>query len=154
MFPGILRKFSEKLLNAVSELGWAFQSAPSESPLNRGSSWTCHSASSSIEDSALDTELEERELRDGGFFFVSKRVETREELTRALRTFAPKLVISDYSLPNGLTALQISGNPSRGSLPLRLGDDRRRTGDRESQERRSGLFCFAARENRPTCARE
>lgn len=31
-----------------------------------------------IEDSALDTELEENELRNGGLSFISTRVETRE----------------------------------------------------------------------------
>ncbi len=62
-----------------------------------------------IEDTALDTELEERELRNGGLSIVSRRVETREALLRSLREFNPELVISDYSLPtmDGLVALKL-----------------------------------------------
>jgi len=61
-----------------------------------------------IEDSALDAELEENELRNGGLSIHSKRVETREDLVRTLRAFNPELVISDYSLPSmdGLTVLE------------------------------------------------
>jgi signal transduction histidine kinase len=61
-----------------------------------------------IEDSALDAELEESALRDGGLSIQARRVETGEDLIRALRAFDPELVISDYSLPtmDGLTALK------------------------------------------------
>ena len=61
-----------------------------------------------IEDSALDTELEARALRNGGLNIQTKRVETREDLVRTLKTLNPELVISDYSLPSmdGLTALK------------------------------------------------
>ena len=61
-----------------------------------------------IEDSALDAEIEESALRNGGLSILAKRVETGEELVRALRAFEPELVISDYSLPamDGLTALK------------------------------------------------
>jgi len=61
-----------------------------------------------IEDSAIDTELEERALRNGGLNIQTKPVETCEDLVRTLKTFNPELVISDYSLPrmDGLTALK------------------------------------------------
>jgi len=61
-----------------------------------------------IEDSALDAELEQSALRDGGMSIQARRVETEEDLVRALRAFDPELVISDYSLPtmDGLTALK------------------------------------------------
>ena len=52
-----------------------------------------------VEDSIEDAELEERELRKGGLDFVSKRVQTKDELAKALTEFKPDLVISDFSLP-------------------------------------------------------
>ncbi len=62
-----------------------------------------------IEDSAVDAELEERELRNGGLSVVCRRVETRDALLRALRDFDPELIISDYSLPtmDGMTTLKL-----------------------------------------------
>ena len=62
-----------------------------------------------VEDSQHDAELEEQELRRGGVVFVTRRVETRQDLERALSEFRPGLVISDYSLPDmdGLKVLQI-----------------------------------------------
>src|SRR5476649_2490675 len=63
-----------------------------------------------VEDSPHDAELEENELRKGGIVFTSQRVETRATLERALKEFAPDLIISDYALPNmnGLKALEIA----------------------------------------------
>jgi two-component system, cell cycle sensor histidine kinase and response regulator CckA len=52
-----------------------------------------------VEDSPEDAELEERDLRKGGLEFISKRVQTRDELAKALVEWKPDLVISDYSLP-------------------------------------------------------
>ncbi len=62
-----------------------------------------------VEDSREDAELEEHELRKGGLAFVSRRVDTRKDLERALTDFIPDLVISDYSLPDldGLMVLDI-----------------------------------------------
>ena len=62
-----------------------------------------------IEDCKEDAELEERELREQGLNIKSLRVETREDLLRALSEFMPAVVICDYSLPgmDGLTALHL-----------------------------------------------
>ncbi len=61
-----------------------------------------------VEDSREDAELEERNLRKGGLEFISKRVQTREDLARELVEWKPDLVISDYSLPgiDGMAVLQ------------------------------------------------
>lgn len=63
-----------------------------------------------LEDVPADAELMENELRKGGVKFASKRVMTREEFTSSLDSFAPDLILSDYSLPqfDGLSALEIA----------------------------------------------
>ena len=63
-----------------------------------------------VEDSPLDAELEELELRRSGLEFKCLRVWTRKDFIRAIEDFIPDLIISDYSLPDmdGLTTLQIA----------------------------------------------
>lgn len=63
-----------------------------------------------LEDVPADAELMENELRKGGLKFTSKRVMTREEFAGSLGSFAPDLILSDYSLPqfDGLSALEIA----------------------------------------------
>jgi diguanylate cyclase (GGDEF)-like protein/PAS domain S-box-containing protein len=63
-----------------------------------------------LEDTAIDAELCESELRAGGLEFTAVRVQTRRTFENALETFAPDLIISDFSLPgafDGLAALDI-----------------------------------------------
>jgi signal transduction histidine kinase len=62
-----------------------------------------------VEDSPEDVELESSQLRRSGFNVQSLRVETRDDLVRAMKDFRPELVISDYSLPtmDGLGALKV-----------------------------------------------
>ncbi len=64
-----------------------------------------------VEDQVTDAELTEKELKGAGFNFINCRVETRETFEAALDSFAPDLIISDFSLPgafDGLTALEIA----------------------------------------------
>jgi len=69
-----------------------------------------------VEDSPEDVELEERELRKSGLKFKSLRVETKDDLIRALAEFKPHVIISDYSLPHmdGLSALRIAREQAPG----------------------------------------
>lgn len=62
-----------------------------------------------LEDVLDDVGLIERTLRKQGIAFVSKRVDTEEDFTRALDTFKPEVILSDHALPqfNSLEALQI-----------------------------------------------
>ena len=52
-----------------------------------------------VEDSETDFQLEERQLRSDGIPFISRRVETCEDLLRELEQFNPDLLISDYQMP-------------------------------------------------------
>ena len=60
-----------------------------------------------LEDRAADAELVTRELRKAGFEFVAKTVATEKEFLAELRSYAPELILADYSLPgyDGLSAL-------------------------------------------------
>ncbi len=62
-----------------------------------------------VEDQEADAILIQRELRRQGLTFVARRVDRDEAMIRALREFAPDLVISDFVLPgfSGLEALAI-----------------------------------------------
>jgi serine phosphatase RsbU (regulator of sigma subunit) len=63
-----------------------------------------------LEDSDIDAELMIRELDKRGIFFVSHRVQTRAEFTRAIGEFQPELILADYKLPGftGGQALSIA----------------------------------------------
>ncbi len=63
-----------------------------------------------LEDSALDAELLEAELRLNGLDYKMTRVEEEEAFRRALKDFKPHAVFADYRLPsfNGGAALGIA----------------------------------------------
>jgi DNA-binding NarL/FixJ family response regulator len=62
-----------------------------------------------LEDSAADAELIAHELRRSGMTPVAERVETKEAFVRAVRDFAPDVVLSDHALADfdARAALQI-----------------------------------------------
>jgi PAS domain S-box-containing protein len=62
-----------------------------------------------VEDSTMDAELIERELRAGGITFQARRVKTEPAFRKALDEFAPDLLVTDYKLPafSGPRALEI-----------------------------------------------
>lgn len=63
-----------------------------------------------VEDSQADAELALRELKNGGIDCISRRVETRPEMIRELKIFAPDIILGDFTLPrfDGLSALAIA----------------------------------------------
>ncbi|MBM4331862.1 MAG: response regulator [Deltaproteobacteria bacterium] len=63
-----------------------------------------------LEDVSADAELMEREIRQAGFEFASRRVETKGTFLKELGDFAPDLILADYKLPSfdGLSALAIA----------------------------------------------
>jgi len=63
-----------------------------------------------LEDSPLDAELVEHELRRAGIAFDSRRVDTVDGFTSALERFRPHLVLSDNALPSfdALSALELT----------------------------------------------
>lgn len=65
-----------------------------------------------LEDSAVDAELVERELRNARMTFTIKRVETGGDFIEAIDGFKPDLILLDYKLPafdfDGLSALAIA----------------------------------------------
>ncbi len=52
-----------------------------------------------LEDNPVDAELIEYELKGAGLHFTARRVETKEDYTKALVEFSPDLILSDYDLP-------------------------------------------------------
>lgn len=62
-----------------------------------------------IEDSPADAGLIERQLIKGGFDFVIRIIETKEDFIHSLENFKPDLILSDHSLPqfNSMEALSI-----------------------------------------------
>jgi len=63
-----------------------------------------------LEDEARDALLAEHTLREGGFEFDFKRVETENEFLRELRRFEPSVILSDHGLPafDGFSALALA----------------------------------------------
>jgi signal transduction histidine kinase len=62
-----------------------------------------------VEDSLMDIELVQRELRRAGFDFTAAVVDTPEDFRREVRTQCPQVVLADYNLPqwSGMEALEI-----------------------------------------------
>jgi PAS domain S-box-containing protein len=60
-----------------------------------------------LEDMPADAEMIENELREAGLVFTAKRVTNENGFIRALKEFAPTIILSDYDLPqyNGAWAL-------------------------------------------------
>src|SRR6185436_24507 len=63
-----------------------------------------------IEDEAHDAELAQHTLRQGGFEFAFKRVDTKDEFLQQLRQFEPNVILSDHGLPafDGFSALHLA----------------------------------------------
>jgi two-component system, cell cycle sensor histidine kinase and response regulator CckA len=59
-----------------------------------------------LEDSTVDAELILHELRDGGYEPVARRVASRREMLGALRDSSWQIVLLDYTLEGGGTALE------------------------------------------------
>jgi PAS domain S-box-containing protein len=65
-----------------------------------------------VEDEAHDAALVEHALKDGGFDFTFKRVDTEEGFLKELQSFHPSVILSDHGLPafDGFAALAIAQN--------------------------------------------
>jgi PAS domain S-box-containing protein len=63
-----------------------------------------------IEDEVHDAALVEHTLRDGGFSFNFRRVDTEQTFVQELKQFEPSLILSDHGLPafDGFTALALA----------------------------------------------
>ena len=62
-----------------------------------------------LEDARDDAELIGRSMIKAGLFFESKRVDTKDDFSEALKDFKPDVILSDHSLPqfNSLDALKV-----------------------------------------------
>src|ERR1051326_1511795 len=65
-----------------------------------------------VEDEAHDAALVEHALKDGGFEFAFRRVDTEEDFLEEIQTFQPSVILSDHGLPafDGFAALSIAQN--------------------------------------------
>lgn len=63
-----------------------------------------------IEDVVQDATLVEHTLKDGGFDFTFKRVDTEDDFVHELERFHPSVILSDHGLPSfdGFTALSLA----------------------------------------------
>jgi PAS domain S-box-containing protein len=63
-----------------------------------------------VEDEVHDASLVEHSLKDGGFDFSFRRVETEADYLKELEGFRPSVILSDHGLPafDGFTALSIA----------------------------------------------
>lgn len=63
-----------------------------------------------LEDSAVDAEIVEEELRQAKIPFSLKRVYSEDSFIKSLEDFSPDIILADYTLPSfdGMTALNIS----------------------------------------------
>src|ERR1051325_7637539 len=63
-----------------------------------------------IEDEARDAELAEHTLRQGGFDFSFKRVDTEDAFLHEIEHFRPSVILSDHGLPafDGFSALHLA----------------------------------------------
>ncbi|MDB5864606.1 MAG: hypothetical protein JWO70_2412 [Betaproteobacteria bacterium] len=84
-----------------------------------------------LEDIETDADLAQHELERGGLDVTVHRVETRPDFERALESFAPDLILCDFSLPgafDGLAAIDLTKELSPGTplivLAGMVGEDR------------------------------
>jgi PAS domain S-box-containing protein len=63
-----------------------------------------------VEDEAHDAALVEHALKDGGFDFTFKRVDTEDAFLKEIQSFHPSVILSDHGLPafDGFAALAIA----------------------------------------------
>jgi PAS domain S-box-containing protein len=63
-----------------------------------------------IEDEARDAELAEHTLRQGGFDFSFKRVDTEDGFLKEIEEYRPNVILSDHGLPafDGFSALSLA----------------------------------------------